>query len=100
MFNRSFTAAVAGALFLLASMALSFGQKPDSDVQQEIETLKKGQQEILRRLQEIERLLQQQQRPARRPQPSVKGMVFDLGDNPAKGEQTAALTLVEFTDYQ
>ena len=100
MCNRSFTAAVAVALSLLVAVALSFGQKPDPDVQQEIETLKKGQQEILKRLQGIERLLQQQQQPARRPQPNVNGMVFNLGDNPAKGEQTAVLTLVEFTDYQ
>ena len=56
---------------------------------------------IRNELQEIKKLIQA--RPAAPPPPSgpnVKGKVFDLGANPTKGERTAKLTLVEFTDYQ
>ncbi|HEX9726773.1 MAG TPA: hypothetical protein VGC53_21025 [Vicinamibacteria bacterium] len=32
--------------------------------------------------------------------PNVQNVVFDLGENLTKGEDTAKLTMVEFTDYQ
>jgi hypothetical protein len=34
------------------------------------------------------------------PPPSGIGVVIDLGPSPSKGERTAKLTLVEFSDYQ
>jgi len=34
------------------------------------------------------------------PPPSGIGAVIDYGSNPVKGERTAKLTLVEFSDYQ
>ncbi len=75
---------------------------PVADLKQDVEALKKGQAEIQRQLQEIRRLLQARPaNPAPRPSgPNVKGVVIDLGDGPSKGESTAPLTLVEFTDYQ
>lgn len=89
-----------GALLLILVWgAPGFSQQPDYDVRQEIETLKQGQEDIRKQLQEIKGLLQRR-RPARRQAPNVRGMVFNLGDNPAKGAQTAKLTLIEFTDYQ
>ncbi len=71
------------------------------DLEKEINELKQGQEEIKKQLEELKKLVQQ--RPAAAPRPSgpnVEGKVFNLGDNPVKGAQTAKLTLVEFTDYQ
>jgi len=81
-----------GLGFLLGSPAFAQAEPKD-----EIEALKKGQQEILRQLQEIKTLLQAQARPAG---PNVKDVVFDLGKNQVKGKDTAKLTLIEFSDYQ
>jgi len=64
----------------------------------DIEELKKGQQQILQQLQELKQMLQSQPRPAAAP--AVKDVVFDLGANSTIGNESAKLTLVEFTDYQ
>ena len=91
-----------GLVAFLLSMPFSpaaVAQTSDDELRQEIEALKKGQQDIQKQLEEIKKLVQQ--RPAAAPSgPDVKGKVFDLGANPVKGEPTAKVTLVEFTDYQ
>lgn len=74
-------------------------QEPDEELRKEIEALQEGQKQIRKELAEIKQLLRTQ-RKAPPPGPNVKDKVFDLGDNPVKGSQTAKLTLVEFTDYQ
>ena len=79
------------------------GQETEKDIQQQLDELRKGQQQLRDELQEIKRLLQAPTRqPAARPDPSalVKDKVFSLGENPVKGEVSARLTLVEFLDYQ
>lgn len=88
-----------GTLLLLAFATLSLAQPPDYDVRKEIETLKKGQQAIQKQLQEIRQLLRGR-RTQRRAIPNVSGKVFHVGDNPIKGDLTAGLTLIDFTDYQ
>ena len=93
--------ALSALLLFLPLAGAVFAQTADEGLKQEIEALKKGQQEIQKELQEIKKLIQA--RPAAPPPPSgpnVKGKVFDLGANPVQGEREAALTLVEFTDYQ
>jgi protein-disulfide isomerase len=88
------------ALALLAGSA-GFAQSSDQELRDEIEALKKGQEQIQKYLQEIKKLIQAQPRAAAAPAgPNVKGKVFDVGTNPTLGEQTAKITLVEFTDYQ
>lgn len=89
-----------GALLLMFICAnMGFAQSVAPDLQQEIEALKKGQQAIQKELQELKKLLQAR-RPTRPAGPDIRNTVFNLRDNPVKGEQTAKLTLVEFTDYQ
>ncbi len=98
-----FVVSVAFCALLLALLApAAFAQGSDEDLRQEIEALKKGQQQIQKDLQEIKQLIKSQPKAAPPPPagPNVKGKVFDLGANPVKGERTAQLTLVEFTDYQ
>ena len=94
-------ALAAGLIGLLALPAL--GQSATDDLKQEIEQLKKGQEEIQKQLAEIKRLLQA--RPAAptappAPATNVKDVVFNLGDNLVRGASTAKLTLIEFSDYQ
>ena len=75
-------------------------QESSEELRKEIESLKEGQEQIRKELAEIKQLLRNQRRPAQQQGPNVKDKVFDIGANPVKGEQTAKLTLVEFTDYQ
>jgi protein-disulfide isomerase len=72
-----------------------------AEIMKEIEALKKGQEEIRKQLEEIMKMLRSRPAPSRAAAvPNVDGVVFDLGKNPVRGESTAQLTLVEFTDYQ
>jgi hypothetical protein len=94
-----------------AAIALGLGNtvraQEESEVQKQLEALKKGQEEIRKELDEIKRLLiSGQARPPMAqptvapPQPDVKDVAFDISGNPVKGESSAELTLIEFTDYQ
>ena len=87
-------------VLLLLPAATTFGQASDQELQDEIEALKQGQEQIRKDLEEIKKLLQTRAQPQRPSGPDVSGKVFELGDNPVKGENTAKITLVEFTDYQ
>jgi protein-disulfide isomerase len=94
-------AGAALAAMLFAAPLPVLAQASGGDLEKEIDALKKGQQEILKQLDEIKKLVQA--RPAAPQQPSgpqVKDIVFNLGNNPIRGAATAKLTLVEFTDYQ
>ncbi|MGB5294914.1 MAG: hypothetical protein WBP34_08185, partial [Thermoanaerobaculia bacterium] len=73
---------------------------PDQELRNEIEALQQGQEQIKKELAEIKRLLQARPAAPAPAGPNVKDKTFDIGDNPVLGEQTAKLTLVEFTDYQ
>ncbi len=89
-------AALALPLLLAASAA---AQPPSDDLKQEIEALKRGQQQIQQQLAELKRLVQQGRQPAPSG-PNVAGKTFNLAANPVKGEPGARLTLIEFLDYQ
>ncbi len=82
------------ACFLAAPLALAQQQSTD-DLKKDIETLKEGQKAIQKDMQEIKALLQKGQ-----PAPPPQNVVLELGKSPFKGERTAKLTLVEFSDYQ
>jgi hypothetical protein len=72
-----------------------------ADLRKQIDELKKGQDEIKKELAEIKKLLQASAARAAAPAaPHVRNLVLDVGSNPFRGEATAKLTLVEFTDYQ
>jgi hypothetical protein len=89
---------------------ISFGSaamaqpEEEPDLRKQIEELKKGQDEIRKELADIKRLLQvtaaRAAAPAAPAVPDVRNLVLDVGSNPFRGEATAKLTLVEFTDYQ
>jgi hypothetical protein len=79
-------------------------QEEEPDLRKQIEELKKGQDEIRKELADIKRLLQASAARAAAPAapavPDVRNLVLDVGSNPFRGQATAKLTLVEFTDYQ
>lgn len=92
----------AGALALALVPAL-WAQAPDPEIGRRLDQLEKGQQRIQQQLDELKTMLQSQARaaaPSAPAGPNVVGLELDLGNNPIKGERTAGLVLVEFTDYQ
>jgi len=71
----------------------------------DIEELKKGQKEILERLATLDKTVQQIKTapPAAPPRPQIdpnKVYNIPLGNAPARGGETAKVTVVEFSDYQ
>lgn len=70
-------------------------QTQTDDLKKEMEALRETLQAIQKDILEIKGMLARQA-GAR----SVIGVVLDVASNPFKGEQTAPLTLVEFSDYQ
>jgi hypothetical protein len=66
-------------------------------VRKEIEALKEGQAAIQKDLQEIKNLLRA--RPAV-PPAEPQNIVLSVADAPFKGEKSAKLTLIDFSDYQ
>ncbi len=91
-------------LTLFFGSAAMAQQEEEPDLRRQIEELKKGQDEIRKELADIKKLLQASAAraavPAAPPAPDVRNLVLDVGSNPFRGEATAKLTLVEFTDYQ
>jgi len=66
-------------------------------LKKEMQSLKEGQAAIQKDLQEIKNLLRA--RPAAAPA-EPQNIVFSVKDAPFKGEKTAKLTLIDFSDYQ
>jgi len=97
--GRLLTPTSIAAMSLVACGLPTFAQQTDQELREEIKVLQQGQEQIKKELAEIKQLLRTQPKSAPSG-PNVKDKVFDLGDNLVKGEQTARLTLVEFTDYQ
>ena len=89
-------ACLAGLLMTFALAVPGRAQQTTTDdLKQEIDALRTMLQAIQKDLQEVKGMLARQAPP-----PSGVGTVIDLGDAPVKGERTAKLTLVEFSDYQ
>jgi hypothetical protein len=86
-----------GALLLttLAIRPAASQQTQTDELTQEIRALKEDVKAIRKDLREIKALLAR-----RTPPPTGVGVVIDVGNNPAQGERTANLTMVEFSDYQ
>jgi len=66
-------------------------------VRKEIDARREGQTAIQKDLQEIKNLLRA--RPAPAPA-EPQNVVLNVADAPFKGEKTATLTLIDFSDYQ
>jgi type II secretory pathway component PulM len=94
---------VGGGLLVLLLAAPRVGlPQPASDelkqLREDIQSLKEGQKAIRNDLQELKKLLSS--RGEERAPVRDINTVLGVGDAPFKGDKTAALTLVEFTDFQ
>jgi protein-disulfide isomerase len=99
MTRRLWEIGCAALLLSLVSAGSAPGQQTDPKLWEEIQALKRGQEEIRRQLLEIKQLIQS--RLAAAPAaPDVRTMTVELGDHPRKGSGMAKLTLIEFSDYQ
>ena len=67
----------------------------NAELKKEIQALGEAVKAVQKDLQDIKTLLQRGG-----PRPTPQSVVLDLGNHPFKGERTAKLTMVEFSDYQ
>ena len=103
MRNKLGKLAVAMFLLIFSGQYVVFARDTAPDLKKEIEELKQGQKAMQEDLKMIKNLLLQGQKPIQRPVPpqvNVRDIEFELGDNPAQGNDSAPLVLVEFSDYQ
>ena len=89
------------ACLVVVSLAIALAvpgaaqQATPDDLKKEIDSLRTMLQSIQKDLQELKSMMARQAPP-----PSGIGAVIDYGSSPLKGERTAKLTLIEFSDYQ
>jgi protein-disulfide isomerase/thiol-disulfide isomerase/thioredoxin len=97
MRRRMSSLSVGLVLACVLSARVAAAQQPTTeDLKKEIEAVKESLKAIQKDIQEIKALLQSRLGPP----PPPQNVVLDLGKNAFKGERTAKLTLVEFSDYQ
>jgi len=82
-------------LFLLSMPAAWAQQTSNEELKKEIEALSQLVKAMQKDLQDIKAMLQ-----SRAPAAPPQNVELELGSNPSRGETTARLTLVEFSDYQ
>ena len=80
---------------LLLSPTTQAQQSSVDDLKKEVETLNQNMNAMQKDIQEIKTMLQSRMRVA-----PPQNVVLDLGKRPAKGDDGAKLTLVEFLDYE
>lgn len=93
--SRRISGLAAAALALSLAAPARAQEKSTDDLMKEIESLKVMIQGIQKDLADVKGMLARQVPP-----PSGVGAVLTLGGAPVKGEKTAKLTLVEFSDFQ
>lgn len=97
------TISLAALMFLCPQSASAQKQQQRNDdlkqLRQEVESLKKGQEEIQNDLQEIKKLLQARVPAGPSPAPPTLTSV-SMGDNPFLGNKNARVVLLDFSDYQ
>ena len=82
-------------IFLLFAPPSGAQQKSIEELSKQIEALSQSVKAIQKDLQEIKILLK-----GRAPAQPPRNILLDLEGHPARGENTAKLTMVEFSDYQ
>jgi protein-disulfide isomerase len=82
-------------IFLFIAPPMMAQQTSIEELKKQIEALSQSVKAMQKDLQEIKALLQ-----SRMPAAPPQNVVLDLGGHPARGQDTAKLTLIEFSDYQ
>jgi hypothetical protein len=83
------------SLAIVLAVPAAAQQATTDDLKKEIDSLRTMLQGIQKDIQELKGMLARQAPP-----PSGIGAVIDYGSSPSRGERTAKLTVVEFSDYQ
>ena len=104
--RKKLPAIILGLILLsLFSVQSSFAQQRQSQsdeelkmLRKEIEAVKEGQTAIQKDVQEIKNLLKT--RPAAAPSIAPSDIALNIEGEPFKGDKTAKVVLVEFSDYQ
>ena len=98
---------VLAAVIVIATIALSAHPASTQSseelkaLHQELEAIKEGQGRLQKDVQEIKAILQGARAAAQQPpQVQPQNVVLTLDGEPAKGDKSARVVLVEFTDYQ
>jgi protein-disulfide isomerase len=103
MRTRFIAATVVAAIALFAGSGSAQAPAPSSEelraLRQELEAIKRGQDQLRRDVQEIKTILQGS-RAAAAPPAQPQNVVLGLAGEPTKGDANARVVLVEFTDYQ
>ena len=90
----------ASILFFAVFTSGAIAKSKTEQLREEVQELKEGQEQIQKDLEEIKKLLKQGTRGAAAAKPAFKPTDMKLMANvPTKGESTAPITLVEFSDY-
>ena len=89
------------AFLTLFHVLPGFSQATDElkALKEEIKTLRESQTQIQKDLQEIKNLLRQRQAQPQAP-PAFKETVLSIDAGHVKGDNSAKLVLIEFSDYQ
>lgn len=85
---------------LVLAAPLFFVLQSVKGLRQDIKTLAAGQSTIVEEIQALKQSQTNTSARPRRPVPNVRDKVFNLSSHAITGENTATLTLIEFTDYQ
>ena len=94
---RKLTLPAALLLVLVCVVPPARAQQPSmEDLIKQIEALTKSIQAMQKDLQDIKTMLQSRMAPP----PPPQNVLLDLTGQPSRGENTAKLTLIEFSDYQ
>jgi protein-disulfide isomerase len=95
-------AAMLGLALLTPALAQARDDKPKSNtaatLQQQIDELKAGQQQILKEVQEIKKILQSFQEAASQQTPQEINL--PVSGEPFKGSPSARVAIIEYSDYQ
>ncbi len=99
MLKNSLALLLATGLLLLGSqIAVTQPQDELEAIKKEIEGLKKNQENLQRELETLKKAMRGRGR-RRAPQP-FKPVVLSVANEPYKGNKSATLTLMDFSDYQ
>jgi protein-disulfide isomerase len=97
---------VLAAVVVIATIALSAAPASTQAseelkaLRQELEAIKEGQGRLQKDVQEIKAILQGARAAAQPPQVQPQNVVLTFDGEPTKGDKSARVVLVEFTDYQ
>jgi len=98
-FTRILGMSIAVSCFFMAGPALAKTSDDLKALQQDVQALRQGQEQIQKDLDEIKQLLQKPTRAAPS-KPAFAPTDIQLGEVPYRGEYDAPVTLIEFSDYQ